>query len=556
LTTFERRQRILALLRERPGTRVSEMAQMLNVSEGTVRNDLNALAERGQLTRVRGGAVPVERDQASPAFLSRARINEAAKQRIARWAADLIEDEDSVLLDASTTVYHIAAYLQDRHNLTVVTNGIEVGRRLAQNPTNTVILLGGLLRADGAAVSGPLSERNLRDLHIKTAFVSCTGFSLEAGLTEVDLHEAQLKRTMVRAADKVVLLADSSKFDRVDLTPFAQVSDIAQVFTDCCMDARWTEALRDAGIVLTVCGENMVSSHGPDAHAAPRYRIGFANLCEILPFAVDVRRGLERAAQEAGNIDLVLADNQLDGQVALKVADDLIARQVDLVIEYQIDFSAGDAIMGRFRDMDIPVIAVDIPMMGATFFGVDNFKAGQMAGIALGHWIQARWSGGLDRLIVLEEPRTGPLPAARLRGQLDGLENIIGKIPADRVLWLDCGNQAEVSEVRSIEALERFPDEHRLAFVTFNDDAALGAIAAGRKLDREADMVVVGQGADRRAREEMRRPSSPLIGSTAYAPEKYGEKLIALALKILRGEPVPPAVYMDHSFVARSQSQY
>ena len=264
----------------------------------------------------------------SPAFAARARINETAKQNLARWAAAVVEDGDFILLDASTTVYHIAAFLQDRRNLTVVTNGIEVARRLAQNPTNTVILLGGALRADSTSVSGPLSERCLRDFHVKTAFVSSTGFSLEGGLTEVDIAEAHLKSRMIGMADSVVALVDSSKFGRMDLTPFAQLHDISRIFTDNQLDPAWADALQRTPVILTICGENSVSSHGPDGRQSPHYRIGFANLSEQVPFAVEVRRGLERAAQEAGNIELLLADNQLDGQVAVRVAEELIAERV------------------------------------------------------------------------------------------------------------------------------------------------------------------------------------------------------------------------------------
>jgi DeoR/GlpR family transcriptional regulator of sugar metabolism len=269
LTTFQRRQRILALLREQPGLRVAEMAEQLAVSEGTVRNDLNALAEARQLTRVRGGAVPADEPSfRSPAFAARARVNEAAKQTVARWAAELVEDEDSILLDASTTVYHMARFLVDRRHLTVVTNGIEVGRRVAQNPSHSVILLGGSLRDDGTAVSGPLSERSLRDFHVKTAFVSCSGFSLEAGLTEVDIDEAHLKSRMIGAADQVVALVDSTKFGRVDLTPFAQLHDVSRLFTDSDLAPSWVEALRRTSVVLTLCGDNPLEAEdGPVARS-------------------------------------------------------------------------------------------------------------------------------------------------------------------------------------------------------------------------------------------------------------------------------------------------
>jgi ribose transport system substrate-binding protein len=550
MTIFERRQRILGFLREKPGIRVPELASRLEVSEGTIRNDLRALEKAGELTRVRGGAIVAEsRRFISPAFADRTQVNAQAKRRIARWAADMIEDGDSVLLDSSSTVFHIAEFLLDRSNLTIVTNGIEVAYALAENPTHTIILIGGVLRADRALTVGYLGEKILENLHIKTAFVSSSGFSIETGLTQVDIQEAQLKSRMIESAERVVALVDSTKFGKVDLTPLASVEQVSHILTDSNLASHHIDEVRQTCANLTVCGENTVSSYTPCSEETGRYKIGFANQSEQLPFAIDVRRGLERAATDAGNIDLILADNRLDGEVALRVADRLIAEGVDLAIEYQVDEQVGSLIMAKFQRAGIPVIAVDIPMVGATFFGVDNYRAGHMAGLALGNWIADAWHKQFDRLAILEEPRVGPLPAARLLGQIDGFEEIVGAIPTSKRIYLNSGNTSEQSQAEILGALKDLPKEHRIAVITINDDAAVGALTAARELNREADVVIVGQGADRIARSEIRHPDSRIIGSTAYWPERYGDKLIPLAVKILQGEAVPPAVHIDHEFI-------
>jgi ribose transport system substrate-binding protein len=551
---------MLTLLREQPGIRVPELAQALEVSQATVRNDMNALAAAGLLTRVRGGAVPSDRPGVdSLEFSARTGVNESAKLRIARWAADLVEDGDAILLDASSTVYHMAQFLENRRRLTVITNGIEVGRKLAANPSNTVILLGGAIRQNGASVTGLLSESLLRTLHIKLAFVSCAGFTRDVGLTEDDIEEAQLKSQMIASAGSVVALIDSSKFGQLALTPFACLDQVSHIFTDSDVDPGWVEQLRQACAMLTVCAANTIATYSPCAPEITHYRIGFANLSEQIPFAVDVRRGLERAAHDAGIVDLIVADNQLDAECALGVADRLLAQRLDLLIEYQVDTRTGEMIMTKCRDAGVPVIAVDIPMLGATFFGVDNYRAGYMAGAALGNWVREHWQGELDRLIVLDEPRTGPFAATRLRSQQEGLQSIIGPLPEDRILHLDCGNTAETTEVRLRTVfLDRvMTGAHRIAVISINDDAAIGAIAAARGMGRADDFIVVGQGADRRAREEMLRPDSRLVGSTSYEPERYGEQLIPLALSILRREPVPPAVYVNHYFItAQNLSEF
>jgi ribose transport system substrate-binding protein len=552
MTTYERRQRILGLLRERPGIRVPELARLLSVSEGTIRNDLRALEKAGELTRVRGGAVVRDgRDFISPAFRARTEVSATAKKRIARWAAEMVQDGDSVLLDSSSTVFHIASYLLDRSNLTIVTNGIEVAYALAENPTHTIILIGGVLRPDRALTVGYLGEKILENLHIQTAFVSCSGFAVETGLTQVDIQEAQLKSRMIESVERVVALIDSTKFGKVDLTPFATVEQVSHILTDSDVAPRYIDDLRQTSANLTVCGENTTSTYTSTSQEIPHYKIGFANLGENMSFPVDVRRGLEQAAQDVSNIDLILADNQLDGEVALRVADRLIAEGVDLVIEYQIDEKAGGLIMDKFKQAGVPVIAVDIPMVGATYFGVDHYRAGRMAGEALGTWIAEHWGGSFDRLIVLEEQRPGALVETRIQGQLDGLQSIVGQISPARTIRLDSGNTSEISQANVWEALERLPDEHHLAVISFNDDAAVGAISAARQAGREEDVVIVGQGADRIARKEIRRPGSRLIGSAAYWPERYGQKLIDVAQAILRGEPVPPAVYNKHILITR-----
>lgn len=550
MTLFERQQRLLRLLEERPGIKVPELARLLGVSQGTIRNDLRAMAEGGRLTRVRGGAVVREkRPLISSAFAARAQINARAKKRIARWAADMVEDGDSVLLDSSTTAFHLAPYLLERSNLSIVTNGIEVAFALAENPSHTIILIGGVLRPDRALTVGYLGEKLLQNLHIKTAFVSCTGFSVEMGLTQADIQEAQLKSRMIESADRVVALIDSTKFGKVDLTPFASVDQIAHILTDSDLAPQHIVKLRQTCSTLTICGENTTSTFTPSSQQLPHYKIGFANLGENMAFSVDVRRGVEQAVQHVSNVDLILADNQLSGETALRVADRLIAEGVNLAIEYQIDERVGGLLMDKFNRANIPVIAVDIPLVGATYLGVDHYRAGQMAGLALGRWLVEQWQGSFDRLIILDEQRTGAIPATRIQGQLDGLEGIVGPVPEAKILHLDSGNTAQISQANMATALSQLPDQHRLAIISFNDDAAYGALCAARELGREQDVVIVGQGADRIVRKEIRHPVSRIIGSTAYWPEKYGEKLIDVALKILGGEPVPPAVYNEHVFV-------
>jgi ribose transport system substrate-binding protein len=554
METHMRRQTILALLRESGTLDVDAVAARLNVSPNTIRNDFNALAAEGLLQRVRGGAAALtpysaNPDYSSDAFQHRLNQNTQRKSIIGRWAAELVEDGDSLLFDASTSAYVLAGYLQDRKNLTVVTNGVETARRLARNATNSVLLLGGLLRPDGVPVTGIFTAQTLRDLRIKLAFVSAAGVTPDGGLTEGDIREAQIKSQMLEAADQIIAVVDSSKFGRLGLASFTRLEQLQHLYTDSGISQEALAQLRAACAPVTVCDAHGVTTFTPCERENGHYVIGFANLSEQVPFAAEVRRSLERAAKEAGNVDLVVMDNELDAERALEVADALVAARCDLIIEFQLHARLAAVLMEKFRKANVPVIAVDIPMIGATYFGADNYRAGQMAGAALGRWVRQHWGGHLDRVLVLEEERAGSGPAGRMQGQLDALIAELGPVSDAKVVRVDSGNCAPVSEANVSIALEQLPGVHRIAILTFNDDAALGAFTAAKRLDRLDDIALTGQGADRSLREELANPASRIIGATTYHPERYGGELIRLALKILAGEPAPLAVNIEHSFI-------
>lgn len=254
MTTYQRRQSLLELLRKQPGLRVSELAKALDVSEGTVRNDLNALEEKGRLKRTHGGAILNDTDQfQNNSFIRRYNQNAPAKTAIAREAAALVVDGDLIFMDASSTAYYLARALSAHNKLRVMTNGFEVARELAQNSSNTVILIGGVVNNDSSSVTGLLSEQIIADMHTEKAFFSCSGFSDERGMTEVHFEEAQLKRKAIESSKQVIALIDSSKFGKEDLTPFARPPQIAHLFTDSDISDEWKAHLRSANVLFTAC---------------------------------------------------------------------------------------------------------------------------------------------------------------------------------------------------------------------------------------------------------------------------------------------------------------
>ena len=261
MTVYNRRKALLDLLRNQSDLHVSELAATLAVSDGTVRNDLNALEAEGQLFRVHGGAVLNGRIRfLDTQHSTRFEDNVEAKKTIGKRAVELVKDGDSILLDASSTIYYFAQMLQGRKSLRIVTNGIDVARLLAREPTNTVILLGGVLNLEGTSITGLFNEQIIQELHIQKAFVSCSGFTIEHGMTEVHLAEAQIKRKAIESANQVIALIDSSKFGKEDLTSFARPEQISCLYTDIGISPEWNTRLHEAGIPFTLCGEGEPST--------------------------------------------------------------------------------------------------------------------------------------------------------------------------------------------------------------------------------------------------------------------------------------------------------
>jgi ribose transport system substrate-binding protein len=147
------------------------------------------------------------------------------------------------------------------------------------------------------------------------------------------------------------------------------------------------------------------------------------------------------------------------------------------------------------------------------------------------------------------------VPAARIQGQLDAFQEMVGNIPVSDVLYLNSGNTIAISEEQMLRALESMPHKHRLAVICFNDDAAIGVQRAAVRKGREQDLLIVGQGAGREIRKEMSLPGSRIIGATAYWPENYGAKLLEAAVKLLKGEPVPPAIYNQPVFISNDNME-
>ncbi len=243
----QRHDEILRTLDHQGGVKVADLASRLAVTEETVRRDLVRLEEEGRLTRTHGGALPSVSAQGALPYQHRELEQVDAKRQIARTALGEIHEEDVLFLDGSTTCYHLARLFPDIR-CTVLTHSEPVFRELTHRTNVELLSTGGLFDTRTACFVGPLAEQMLSSLHITTAFLGCKGLDFKRGFSDGSVRHMNLKRSVIRGADQVVVLADHSKLNSSARYFFAELPDVDLVITDTSTPAAHREAMKKAGI--------------------------------------------------------------------------------------------------------------------------------------------------------------------------------------------------------------------------------------------------------------------------------------------------------------------
>jgi DeoR family transcriptional regulator, fructose operon transcriptional repressor len=244
----ERQAWIVERARASGRVEVAALAEELRVTTETVRRDLTTLERHAVLRRVHGGAIPIERLGFEPALAARDRVLTAEKERIARLALAELPEEGSILLDAGTTTARLAHALPADRELVVLTNGLPIAMSLSVRPNITVLMLGGRVRGRTQAAVDAWAIQALADSYVDVAFIGTNGISPERGLTTPDTTESAVKRAMVNAARRSVVLADHTKVGQDHLSRFAELDEIDTLITDSGLDAQVADELRAEGL--------------------------------------------------------------------------------------------------------------------------------------------------------------------------------------------------------------------------------------------------------------------------------------------------------------------
>ncbi len=247
---IERKNEILTKLLVDGKVVVSDLSEQYNVTEETIRRDLDKLEKEGLAKKIYGGAVKNDSFNVDLPYTIRKQTNVDSKKYIAEIIARFIEDSDHILLDASTTALYTMKSIYNRSNITLITNSVEMLVDAPAKDDWEIISTGGNFNPASLSFSGERAEEVISSYHADIAVVSCKGIDMNMGLTDTSDKNAQIKKAFIRSAKRVILGVDSSKFDVISFVRFSDMDNISVVITDKEPSEKWKEFFREKNIEL------------------------------------------------------------------------------------------------------------------------------------------------------------------------------------------------------------------------------------------------------------------------------------------------------------------
>jgi ribose transport system substrate-binding protein len=285
-----------------------------------------------------------------------------------------------------------------------------------------------------------------------------------------------------------------------------------------------------------------------------KLRFGFGGQSAEMPFSQAVQVSLQNAAAAVG-VDLVVLDNHYDADTAIRNAEQFIRERVDVIIEFQVEERAAPIIGDMIAQAGIPLIAIDIPHPHATYFGIDNYRAGREVGDLLAQFTISHWGGKADWIVGLDLEEAGPLVQSRITGAFEGVKARVPNLPVECFVRIDGRGMRDTSYKAVLDFLKRHPKDKHILIAAANDTSAMGAIAAIRELHREKNAAVVGYDCLPEMLLEMQQPGSPAVASISHEVGLYGPRLIEIGLALLKGEMVAPYNYVEHRAVTADRAK-
>lgn len=248
MLAIERRNKILEILQKESRVVVNDLSTLFDVTEETIRRDLEKLEKEGFAKKTYGGAIVSESPNVDLPYKVRIEANVAKKQQIAEIVSSLIEDGDRIMLDGSSTAVFVAKQLKNKKNLTIITNSIEILLELSNIPGWKVLSTGGELKEGSNSLIGYQAENMIGNYHVNKAVISCKGVDIKKGITDSNDMDKNIKKLMLDSSDMKILVVDNSKFDKISFTRICELSYIDVVITDSELNDKWKDTFDSMNI--------------------------------------------------------------------------------------------------------------------------------------------------------------------------------------------------------------------------------------------------------------------------------------------------------------------
>lgn len=252
MLALERQHKIIELIQKEKTVKVVELSKQFNVTEETIRRDLDKLAKQGIVQKTYGGALLIVKDEEKEAeelsFDYRIKENTTSKEKIGRAIAQLLENHDTIALDSSTTCLEVAKQLPQDKTFTMITNGVSAMTILSQYKGVTTICTGGTLRTTSLSLIGPTAKSNILNYYADKAIISCKGIDLNRGVMESNELEKEIKQSFVSVAKEVILAVDHAKINKRTIHKLMDLKEVNYIVTDKLLSREWEE----------ICAENKI----------------------------------------------------------------------------------------------------------------------------------------------------------------------------------------------------------------------------------------------------------------------------------------------------------
>ncbi|MFJ5714709.1 DeoR/GlpR family DNA-binding transcription regulator [Neobacillus sp. NPDC093127] len=255
LSFEERKTTIMESLEKEEKVQVRLLATILQVSDETIRRDLDRLEKEGFLKKVYGGAVKTKNHNWELPFDEKTMINKKEKQAICKAAASLVEDGDIIMIGNGTTPLDMIPYLADKNEVTLITHSVPVMLGAMDAFKGRIVFIGGEIERNQKYMSGPLSERMLELLQANKAFICAGGISTVNGITDYDISGSSISRKMMERAEEVIILADHTKFGKTTFANMCSLTDTTKIITDDSCPNEWKKIIAENGIELLIANE-------------------------------------------------------------------------------------------------------------------------------------------------------------------------------------------------------------------------------------------------------------------------------------------------------------